>query len=307
MVKMERAIASPQHRRNLARALIVSVRPKQWVKNLLVFAAPLAAGSISDRKILEPSIIAFVAFTLVAASVYLINDVVDAERDRSHPKKSTRPIAAGQVAVPVALVLAFIAAVGGIVMSFLLDTNGLGLVICIYLVMNVAYSTFLKHEPIVDILVVALGFLLRAIAGGVADHVPLSNWFVIVAAFSSLFIVVGKRYAEAELLGEEASNHRASLGKYPIDFLNYARTLSSGVAITAYCLWAFEKGASAPKGALWIESSILFFVAAILRYALLVEQGHGGAPEDVLMSDRFLQIVGAIWMAVLVIGIYLSR
>ncbi len=307
MVKMERAIASSKPRRSLAHALFVSVRPKQWVKNLLVFAAPIAAGSISDAKILKPSIAAFVAFTLVASGVYLFNDVVDVERDRSHPKKSRRPIASGEVPLSLAIILAVVASAAGIAISFIYATSGLGLLICIYLAMNVAYSNFLKHEPIIDILVVAMGFLLRAIAGGVADHVPLSNWFVIVAAFSSLFIVVGKRYAEAELLGKDASSHRASLGKYPVEFLNYARTLSSGVAITAYCLWAFEKGASAPKGAIWIESSILFFVAAILRYALLVEQGHGGAPEDVLMSDRFLQIAGALWISVLVVGIYISR
>ncbi len=307
MIKMENAVASPKPRRNLAHALLVSVRPKQWIKNLLVFAAPVAAGSVADTKILEPTLIAFLAFTLAASGVYLFNDVADAERDKSHPKKSGRPIASGEVPIPLAVVVAAVSAAVSLAISFLFTTAGLAILIGLYLLLNSAYSHFLKHEPVIDILVVALGFLLRAIAGGVADHVPLSNWFVIVAAFSSLFVVVGKRYAEAELLGEEASAHRASLGKYPIEFLNYARTLSSGVAITAYCLWAFEKGAAAPDGALWIESSILFFVAAILRYALLVDQGHGGAPEDVLMSDRFLQVIGAIWAVVLVIGIYLSR
>ncbi len=305
---MENALASLKPQRNVANALLISTRPKQWIKNLLVFAAPIAAGSITNTKIIGPAIIAFFSFTLVASGIYLLNDVIDVDRDKSHPKKSTRPIAAGQVPIPLAMAVAVVSAAIGLTMSFAFAANpDLGIVVTIYLLMNIAYSNFLKHEPVIDILIVALGFLLRAIAGGVADHVPLSNWFVIVTAFSSLFIVVGKRYSETQLLGEDASTHRASLGKYPIEFLNYARTLSSGVAITAYCLWAFEKGASAPKGALWIESSILFFVAAILRYALLVDQGHGGAPEDILLSDRLLQVIGAIWMIVLIIGIYLSR
>jgi len=307
MIEQENALAAPKSQRNIAHALLVSTRPKQWVKNLLVFAAPIAAGSIANTRIIGPAIIAFLSFTLVASGIYLLNDVIDVERDKSHPRKSARPIASGEVPIPLAIGTAVISTIIGLTIAFIFANTDLGIVVTIYLVMNIAYSTYLKHEPVIDILTVALGFLLRAIAGGVADHVPLSNWFVIVAAFSSLFVVIGKRYAETQLLGDGASAHRASLGKYPLEFLNYARTLSSGVAITAYCLWAFEKGASAPKGALWIESSILFFVAAILRYALLVDQGQGGAPEDVLMSDRLLQVIGAIWMIVLIIGIYLSR
>lgn len=307
MIKMEDPVASPKPRRNLAHALLVSARPKQWIKNLLVFAAPIAAGSISHLGVLGPSIVAFFAFTFTASGIYLLNDVLDVERDRSHPRKTNRPIASGEVGIHLALAVATFSAVAGLALSFLFATFALGMVVVVYLVINLAYSNFLKHEPVLDILVVAIGFLLRAIAGGVADHVPLSDWFLIVTGFSSLFVVVGKRHAEVQLLGSEASNHRASLGKYPIEFLNYARTLSSGVAITAYCLWAFEKGTASPRGSLWVESSILFFVAAILRYALLVEQGHGGAPEDVIISDRLLQVIGAIWIGVLLTGIYLSR
>lgn len=307
MKEMERVVATPKAQRGVAVALLISARPKQWVKNLLVLAAPIAAGSITQTKIIKPSLVAFLAFTLVASGIYLLNDASDVTADRTHPKKATRPIAAGELPISLAVLVGSFSALLGLFGAFIFSGPDLGLVVALYVLINVAYSRFLKNEPIVDILAVALGFLLRAIAGGVADQVPLSNWFLIVASFSSLFVVIGKRYAEVQLLGEDASTHRASLGKYPLGFLNYSRALSSSVAITAYCLWAFEKGAAAPKGAIWIESSILFFVAAILRYALLVEQGHGGAPEDVLGSDRSLQIIGAIWIVVLVIGIYLSR
>lgn len=294
-------------RRGPLKAVVVSLRPKQWSKNLLVFAAPIAAGAISDPKIFVPSLVAFVAFSLVASGIYLLNDINDIDTDKLHPTKSGRPIAAGQLSVAFATPLGILLGLFGMIVAYLLSGVDLGIVITIYIVINVAYSRFLKNEPIMDILAVSMGFLLRAIAGGVASNVFLSNWFLIVASFGSLFIVICKRYAEVQLLGTEASNHRASLGKYPEGFLSYARSVSSGVAMTAYCLWAFEKGASAPKGAVWIESSILFFVAAILRYSLLVEQGHGGAPEEMLFNDRSLQIIGAIWVMVLVIGIYVSR
>lgn len=307
MTDTENQMALPMARRTLAHALIVSSRPKQWAKNLLVLAAPIAAGSITDPRIIGPSIVAFVAFTLAASGIYFLNDASDIEADKSHPKKSKRPIASGEIPILLALVVGSIATLFGLAIAFMFSGFDLGLVVAIYIIINVAYSRLLKHEPIIDILAVSMGFLLRAIAGGVADNVPLSNWFLIVASFSSLFVVVGKRYAEVQLLGNDASYHRASLAKYPLGFLNYARALSSGVAITAYCLWAFEKGASAPRGAVWIESSILFFVAAILRYALLVERGEGGSPEDLLLSDRSMQLIGLVWIAVLVVGIYLSR
>lgn len=304
---MEGTLPTYNDRRNLPRALLVSARPRQWIKNLLVLAAPIAAGSISNVHIIEPSAIAFLAFTIVASGIYMLNDSADVELDKVHPKKSTRPIASGEVPLATAVTVGSICVVSGTALGFFGVNHDLGTVLIIYVALNLAYSKFLKNEPVLDILVVALGFLLRAVSGGVADRVPLSNWFLIVTSFGSLFVVIGKRYAESQLLGDDASDHRISLGKYPLGFLNYARALSSGVAITAYCLWAFEKGAAAPKGALWIEISILFFVAAILRYAILVEQGHGGSPEDVLSSDRMLQVLGAIWTAVLIIGIYLSR
>lgn len=294
-------------RRGPLKAVLVSLRPKQWAKNLLVFAAPIAAGSISSPKILVPSIIAFIAFSLVASGIYLLNDINDIDTDKLHPSKSTRPIASGELSIAFATPLGIFLGLCGLIVAYFLSGVDLGIVITIYILINVAYSRFLKHEPIVDILAVSMGFLLRAIAGGVAANVFLSNWFLIVASFGSLFIVICKRYAEVQLLGSEASSHRPSLAKYPEGFLSYARSVSSGVAMTAYCLWAFEKGAAAPKGAVWIESSILFFVAAILRYSLLVEQGHGGAPEEMLYNDRSLQIIGSIWVIVLIIGIYVSR
>ncbi len=307
MAELESSMAPIKPKRGLGKAILISSRPKQWTKNLLVLAAPIAAGSITSPRIIIPSIVAIVSFTLAASGIYMLNDSFDIELDRMHPKKSSRPIAAGELSRQLAYVISAVLIIAGVSVAYIYSGNDLGMVITIYVLINIAYSILLKHEPIVDILSVSLGFLLRSIAGGVADHVFLSNWFLIVASFGSLFVVVCKRMAEVQLLGDEAFTHRASLAKYPEGFLNYVRTISSGVAMTAYCLWAFEKGASSPKGAIWIESSILFFVAAILRYSLLVEQGHGGAPEEMLFEDRSLQSIGLIWIIVLIIGIYVSR
>ncbi len=171
------------------------MRPRQWVKNVLVFAAPLAAGSLFSPEVLVTSLWAFVAFCLVSASIYLINDVRDVEADRQHPKKRLRPIAAGELSVRTALVLAGVTAVASLALGFWVAPL-LGVTLATYWVLQVGYSLFLKNQPIIDLAMVASGFILRAVAGGVASGIELSQWFLLVAAFGSLFMVAGKRYSE---------------------------------------------------------------------------------------------------------------
>src|SRR5262249_14776578 len=172
-----------------------------------------------------------------------------------------------------------------------------------YIALNVAYSVWLKHEAVLDLGAVAAGFVLRAIAGGVATGVALSDWFLIVAGAGSLFMVTGKRHAEHLELGDVGAAHRATIEHYPIAFLGYVRAVASTVAITAYCLWAFENAAKSGDTT-WFRVSIVPFVLAVFRYALLVEQGHGGAPEDIVLSDRVLQVLGLLWAASFAIGVY---
>jgi len=179
----------------------------------------------------------------------------------------------------------------------------LALVVAIYVGVTITYSLWLKHEPILDIGAVAAGFVLRAIAGGVAARVPLSNWFIIVACFGSLFMVAGKREAELSLLGGDGESHRATLGAYTPSFLRHVRTVASGVTMTGYCLWAFEK-AQGSSGAIWYELSIIPFVLGVLRYSLLVDAGHGGAPEDLVLGDRTLQILGLTLAVLFAVGVY---
>lgn len=290
----------------LVEGLLRTARPRQWVKNLLVFAAPGAAGILTHAGALGRSAAAFGIFCLAASGTYFMNDVFDREVDRLHPEKQRRPIAAGVVPVPVAGVAAVAALAIAIGLGNLVLGGPFALAVVVYAAINLAYCLWLKREPILDLAAVASGFLIRAIAGGLAVGVPLSDWFLIVAAFGSLFMVAGKRQVDHREIELRGIRHRGALGAYSQQFLRFIRGLAAGVAITAYCLWAFEKARGAPRGDLWIELTIVPFVLAILRYALLVEAGAGGAPEDVVLGDRTILILGAFWAALFTFGVYVA-
>jgi decaprenyl-phosphate phosphoribosyltransferase len=288
---------------SLARSLLRTARPKQWAKNVLVFAAPGAAGVLTEADELGRTLAAFVAFCLAASGTYFLNDALDADADRRHPTKRNRPVAAGQVSQGLAKTMAVILVVAGLAVAAPFNGGKLALVVAGYIAITVAYSLWLKHEPVVDLGAVAAGFVLRAIAGGIATDVPLSDWFLIVAGAGSLFIVTGKRHAEQMELGDASAGHRSTLAEYSSAYLNYVRAVTSGVAIMAYCLWAFES-AEAVGDVFWFRLSIVPFVAGILRYALVVEQGGGGAPEDIVLGDRVIQLFGVLWIACFAVGVH---
>lgn len=284
-------------------AFVREARPKQWVKNLLVLAAPGAAGVLTHRDALVDTAIAFVAFCLAASGTYFLNDALDVEADRLHPKKRFRPIAAGTISVAAGKVSAGILITAGIGIGFATGSWELPLVTATYVGATTSYSIWFKHVAVVDITLLASGFVLRAIAGAVATNVPISNWFFIVTAFGSLFMVAGKRYAEIQEMGDSRAEFRATLGEYSVAYLNYVRAVASGVALIAYCLWAFERTGTA-GGPPWYQLSIVPFVLAFLRYALVVESGGGGAPEEVVLADRPLQVMILAWIVVFGIAIY---
>ena len=283
-------------------APIRALRPRQWVKNLLVAAAPLAAGRLFQPPVLVGVGLAFVAFCLVSSAVYLLNDVRDVGEDRLHPRKRFRPIAAGELAVPVALVLAVALGAGGLLLGFWVDV-GLGLTLGVYVAVQVLYSTVLKHLPVIDLAVVSSGFLLRAIAGGVAVSVPLSQWFLLVASFGSLFMVAGKRYSELVSVGAEAGTRR-SLDRYSTSYLRFVWILAAVLVVTSYSLWAFENRADPLLGVPWTAISIAPFTLGMLQYALEVDAGQAGEPEDVVLHDHVLQGLGVIWLATISIAVF---
>jgi decaprenyl-phosphate phosphoribosyltransferase len=280
----------PQHR---VPALIRLARPKQWIKNVLVIAAPGAAGVLGQGTALFRTAIAFACFCLAASGTYFLNDALDVEADRRHPSKRHRPIASGEVTVRTALTAGAVLVAAAIGLSFAARWQ-LSLLVGGYVLQTVLYSVWLKHEAVLDLACVASGFVLRTIAGGVAVGVTISPWFLIVAGSASLFMVTGKRHAEMVELGDNAGGHRLTLAMYSREFLSYVRAVASSVTILAYCLWAFEKSA-AVGNPVWFELSIVPFVLGILRYALLLEQGRGGAPEELVLSDRVLLVMGALW------------
>jgi decaprenyl-phosphate phosphoribosyltransferase len=285
------------------RSLLRTARPKQWTKNVLVFAAPAAAGVLDEWDHLLQTLVALVAFCLAASGTYFFNDALDAHADRLHPTKQFRPIAAGHLSERVAKICAAVLVAAGILVAVPVRDGQLAVVVVAYVALTLSYSAWLKHEPVIDLGVVAAGFVIRAIAGGVATGVGISDWFLIVAGGASLFMVTGKRYAEQIEMGDASGAHRATLTAYTRGYLSFVRAVAAGVTITAYCLWAFENAAKSGSQ-VWFEISIVPFVLAILRYAHVVEQGGGGAPEDVVLDDHVIQVLGLLWAVAFAIGVY---
>jgi decaprenyl-phosphate phosphoribosyltransferase len=301
----ERVPAEPPSRAEPSQlgALLKTARPKQWIKNILVFAAPAAAGVLTEADAFLKTLVAFVAFCLAASATYLLNDAADVEADRLHPTKRTRPIAAGHLDVKVARGVAVALIVVALGMTAPINDGKLSAVVAGYVLVTLSYTLWLKHEPVIDLVAVASGFVFRAIAGGVATDVPLSDWFLIVAGAGSLFIVTGKRHAEQVELGSASHGHRSTLGQYSTAYLGFVRAVSAGVMMTSYCLWAFENAAHTGDTT-WFRLSIVPLVIGVMRYALVIEQGGGGAPEEVVLSDRVLQLVGVLWAIAFLLGVH---
>jgi decaprenyl-phosphate phosphoribosyltransferase len=281
-------------------------RPRQWVKNILVFAAPGAAGVLSHETVALRTVGAFGIFCLAAAGTYFLNDTIDAAADRHHPTKRMRPVAAGEVSTSMAASTGLVLLVASVGLAWWLAGWRLALVIAVYAGVSTAYSLWLKHEPVIDLACVSSGFVLRAIAGGIAAGVALSDWFLIVTSFGSLLVVAGKRSAEHADLGELRTAHRRALGAYPPTFLRSVRLIAAGVTLSAYCLWAFERAGQIGTGhhPIWFELSIVPFVMAVLHVELRFEWGQGGAPEDLALRDRTLQVLGLVWVLLFAIGVY---
>jgi decaprenyl-phosphate phosphoribosyltransferase len=278
------------------------VRPRQWVKNLLVLAAPLAAGRLFEPAVIKGTALAFVAFCLISAAVYLVNDVRDVAEDRQHPTKRFRPIAAGELKPATALVLATVLGACGLALGFVVSMP-LGITMVIYVSLQLLYSAYLKHLPVVDLAMVASAFLLRAIAGGVATGIPLSQWFLLVAAFGSFFMVAGKRYSEMKALGGEAGTRR-SLTRYSESYLRFAWMMAAVMVLISYSLWAFENRGNGALGVPWTAISIAPFTLALLQYALEVDAGTADEPEEVVLNDRVLQGLGVVWVAVISAAVF---
>ena len=288
----------------MTNALLRQARPKQWVKNLLVFAAPGAAGVLDDGSSLWRAVVTFVAFCLASSGTYFWNDLLDADNDRNHPTKQHRPIASGAIPVGTGRITGSILLLLGIGLAATTRWQT-AVVVAGYVVLTSLYSLVLKHIAVVDLVAVAGGFVLRAVAGAVATDVQMSKWFSLTTSFASLFIVGGKRYAELRDLGDD-SRTRSTLNDYSLGFLRIVLSVSCGAALVTYCIWAFDTPEVAGSTWPFYELSIIPMGTALLRYTLILEQGHGAAPEEIFAHDRVLQIVGLIWLVVFGMGVYFA-
>ena len=288
--------------------LAASMRPRQWTKNLLVFAALLFAQKASDPRADREAIEAFVIFCLLSSAIYLINDCLDAESDLLDPVKRYRPIACGRLPRRVAVAAATLLLVGALVGADLAAGRALLQVALAYAGINLAYSGFLKHVVIVDVFCVASGFVLRAVAGAVAISAEISPWLIICTLLLSLFLALAKRRGELMVLGEGAANHRAILAEYSPQLLDQMIAVVTASTLMSYCLYTIADRTVAMVGSTNLLYTVPFVIYGIFRYLYLLHQkGAGGHPDRALLSDWPLLINTALYAVAAALILYLRH
>lgn len=274
------------------------VRPKQWTKNGFVLAGLVFSGGALQSSSIVSALLAFAAFCALSGSIYAANDAMDVDEDRKHPRKQFRPVASGEISVRAALIYAALLAVGGLAVSFYINV-GVGLAGSAYLLLQILYTTVLKHLALLDVMSIAGGFVLRALAGVAAVESRMSPWLIVCTGLLALFLGFSKRRYEITSLGEEASAHRKNLADYSVPMLDEMMTIVVAATVIAYTLYTF----TAYPG-VGMMLSIPFVIYGIFRYMLLVHRDGGGNPDTLLLRDRPLQITLLLWLIVVISIIY---
>ena len=289
----------------MLRGLLKTMRPRQWTKNVFVFAALVFDKQLFILSSLERTIAAFILFCMISSAVYIFNDLSDIEADREHPTKRNRPIPSGKLPVGVAWAAGILLVVVSIGAGYLLSP-AFAAVVAGYFVMNIAYSRWLKHILIVDVLILAAGFVLRVVAGVAVIHVErFSPWLFVVMTLLSLYLGFGKRRAELSLLSDDAASHRKVLHGYTIPLLDQYIMIVSATTIVAYSFYTFSAPNVPANHSMML--TIPFVVYAIFRYLYLIQvKAAGGEPEEVLLTDRPFQIGLFLWAMTVLIVFYLS-
>ncbi len=286
-------------RSSLAMALIRAVRPKQATKNLFVYAALIFTGKLFQPQPFIKVTLGFLLFTAVAGGVYLLNDILDIEQDRQHPTKSRRPIASGELPIPLAIAALLVLEIGGISFGWG-QAPAFGFALIVYLLLQIAYCFKLKHVVLLDVFTIAAGFVLRTVAGGLILHVSISHWLVLCSLQLALFLGFGKRRQELVLLGKGAGSHRAILQEYSMPFLDQMINIVSAVSIVCYSVYSVESDTAHRHPHLWITVPVVIY--SVCRYLYLVYQkGWGGAPDEVLMKDSSLQAAIVVWLILILL------
>jgi len=290
----------------VATALIEAMRPRQWMKNIFLFAGVVFGQRLYDRGAVVWSLGAFCIFCFLSSAVYLVNDVADAEKDREHPTKRNRPIASGRLPKSIALVSAFIFAIGSIGLSLVIAPTFAAFAIA-YLVLNLLYSFSLKHIVILDVLMVAIFFVIRAAAGAAAINVAISHWLLICTLLLALFIALSKRRHELVLLENNASAHRASLTEYSAYLLDQMIAVVTASTLMGYVLYTVDARTVAVFGSERLVYTVPFVIFGIFRYLYLIHQkGEGGNPDRIILSDRPFFANMLLWMGTVALAVYYS-
>lgn len=285
-----------------ARLLLKAMRPKQWVKNGLIFAALIFSQNFLSPLSCAKALLAFIAFSFVSSALYLVNDVLDVEHDRVHPTKRFRPIASGQLTKSAAITTSALLFVTAIAISTSVNLAFLGIVL-IYATNTLIYTFKIKHLVILDVMSIAAGFVLRAIAGALAIGVLISPWLLLCTGLLALFLGFGKRRHEIQLLAENASNHRKNLRSYSLRLLDEMMAIVTASTVMAYSMYTFSAHDDP-----WMMTTIPFVLYGIFRYQYLTDQeDHGGAPDETLLSDRPLQATILLWGLAAAVALYLGN
>ena len=296
---------SASNRASLACALLISLRPRQWTKNGLLFLGLVFARCLGDPNLVVRASLAFVDFCLLASATYLVNDLVDLEQDRQHPTKRKRPIASGLLPGGLAGGTAVVLLIAALALAAVLGTPFASTAL-LYLALTFSYSLWLKHVVIVDVLTVAAGFVLRAAAGAVVIAVPISPWLYVCTMLGALFLAIGKRRHELVLLEGSATNHRPILEEYNLTLLDQMISVVTSATVIAYSLYSFSAENLPRNGAMML--TVPFLLYGIFRYLYLIHVKQvGGAPEDLLLSDRHLLATVFGWGVLSVLILYFVR
>jgi 4-hydroxybenzoate polyprenyltransferase len=300
---MSRSLATSE-RRPLAVSLLVSLRPSQWTKNLFVFAGLLFSLKLFEPRAIATAVEAFGIFCALSGIVYLLNDVIDRDSDRRHPTKCTRPIAAGDLSVAAALVAAALIGALALTAAFALSWQ-FGIVAAAYVGLQALYSASLKHIVILDVLTIAIGFVLRAVAGAVVLDVMISHWLLVCMILLALFIALAKRRHELVLLADGAASHRPILGEYSAYLLDQMIAVVTASTLIAYIFYTISPETEQKFGTTWLGLTIPFPLYGIFRYLYLVHKRElGGSPADLLLNDRPLLACVTFWVLAVVLIIY---
>jgi 4-hydroxybenzoate polyprenyltransferase len=287
--------------------LVVSLRPRQWTKNLLVFAGLIFSQSFYRPELVGRVVMAFLIFCALSGSTYLLNDVLDVDRDRSHPQKRTRPVASGRLPVPTAAGAGVVLAVAACAAAFLVSAR-LGVVAVAYAGLLLAYSAGLKHVVIVDALIIAAGFVLRALAGVVVINADFSHWLLLCTILLALFLTFGKRRHELLLLEDGAATHRPILYEYSAQLLDQMIAVVTASTLMAYALYTVAPETAAKLGTSQLPLTIPFVLYGLFRYLyLMYRRDLGGNPSEHLLTDRALLLAVGLWGAAVFVLLYVAR